>query len=448
MPTVYTPGEIDPAKRAAEELDLTIEADVAAAQPEEEMRTIEEERQGERISQTTERTAARLLVLTTDTSAFLEDGQMLNRLTTLAAIFAEIHVIVCNKKSDQNFAPVRPLENLWIYATNARHWLDMLQESKLIAAEQLEFGGGFRPDIVIAFDPYEAAVAAIGIAKKYDRPFQLHLDHDIFDTIYQKHLEHRFRRNIMVRYVMRNTDSLRAATRAIATAITDRFPKLASVTEVVPQHIDLRSIADAPNTGTIAARYPQYNFIATFIGPITHQSGAFEALNAAAGILRYPTMALLFIGDGPATKALEEEARARGVLERVLIAPPGITELMALKETHMLIYPDGKDADERTLLKAAAAGLPIVAGFSPFVNEIFTANESIYVCPMGDVPCLQQCTNELLNQSAIRKKFARNAQEEVFERVVQDADEYIVAFKDSVERVIYEQSDTAAADPS
>lgn len=44
--------------------------------------------------------------------------------------------------------------------------------------EQLEFANGFRPDLIVARDPFESAIVALKIAKKYNRPTQLHILQD------------------------------------------------------------------------------------------------------------------------------------------------------------------------------------------------------------------------------------------------------------------------------
>ena len=108
-----------------------------------------------------------------------------------------------------------------------------------------------------------------------------------------------------------------------------------------------------------------------------------------------------------------------------------------MKESHLLVFPDGKDADERVLLKAAAAGLPILTAYSDFVNELFTDGESAFICPVGDINCMQRKANIILNENVYRQKFARNAREDVLSRIEQNVDEYKLAFKESVERVLY-----------
>ncbi len=437
MVDIYTKGSLDPQKRAANDLELVIEEERTEEVPPEALVSYEEAETAERIATAPERTAARLLIYTTNTTALNPASELSERLFDVATLFAEVHVVVLTKTIEGAHESIRPADNLWVYPTNSRHGLDSIGDAKRIAAEQLEFAGGFRADIVVALDAFEAGVAAAQVAKKYQRPLQVHITNDIFDASYVKNLKSSFFKKLCRWYVFSQAPSVRAATRAIAKSILAHHPKLEATMEVVPQHIDLRHITEVKPAGVLSERFPQYNFFALFVGPLTDKSGALEALSAATGLLQYPTIALLYVGEGDVKKEIAQRAEAMGVQERVIISPPGIDRITALKEANLLIYPEGPDADERVLLEAAAANLPIVAGYSDFVNELFVDGESAFVCPTGDVVCMQDRVNLLLNDNTTRKQLARVAREDVLERVEQDVDEYRVAFKESVERVLY-----------
>jgi len=175
-----------------------------------------------------------------------------------------------------------------------------------------------------------------------------------------------------------------------------------------------------------------------FVGPLTQRSGCLEALTAAARMLQYPTISLVMLGDGPEKGELQKRAEAMGVAEQVVISPQEVEPIAAMKEANLLFYPDGIDANEQTLLEAAAAGVPIVTAENELVNELFRDGESALICKTGDISCFQEQANLLLNDVSLRKKLARNAREDVLALVVQDADEYLTAFRESVERAIYE----------
>ncbi len=437
MVDVYTKKELDPQKRAAGDLEFIIEDERAAEQPAVEMTSIEEERNSERVTAEYERTAARLLIFTTNPSALKNESDLHQRLLDIATIFAEVHVVILNKTKDGVPETLRPTTNLWLYSTNSRSAWNTIEDAKQVAIEQFEFAGGFRADIVISLDAFEAGMAALAVAQKYNRPLQIHITNDIFDKNYLKNQKNPILKKMMIWWVFRKQPGVRASTRAIAKSILERYPYLEKSLEIVPQHIDLSQVATATSTGVLVERFPQYSFIILFVGPLTHDSGAVEALIASAGLLQYPSIALMYIGEGDAKKEIESRAKAMGALEQIIISPRDIDEIAAMKEAHLLIFPDGKDADERVLLKAAAAGLPIITAYSDFVNELFTDGESAFICPAGDIQCMQIKANIILNENVYRKKFARNAREDVLARVEQNVDEYKLAFKESVERVLY-----------
>lgn len=437
MVDVYTKKELDPQKRAAGDLEFIIESDQLAEQPVVEMNSIDEERDSARVTAVSSRTAARLLIFTTNVSALVAQSDLQQRLMDIATVFAEVHVVVLSKVKDSVFGALRPAENLWLYPTNSRSGWDVITDAQRVTAEQFEFAGGFRADIIISLDAFEAGITAHSVAKKYNRPLQIHITHDIFDKTYLRNQTNPFIKKLMAWWVFRTKPSVRASTRAIAKSILEHYPYLENNLEIVPQHIDLSAVATASPNGVLSTRFPQYSFIVLFVGPLTLDSGAIEALQASAGLLQYPSICVMYIGEGSAKKEIENRAKAMGVLEQIIISPQGIDEITAMKESHLLVFPDGKDADERVLLKAAAAGLPILTAYSDFVNELFTDGESAFICPVGDINCMQRKANIILNENVYRQKFARNAREDVLSRIEQNVDEYKLAFKESVERVLY-----------
>lgn len=430
-------SELDPSVRASEDLSLTIADEATAEQSREKRADIVEEQTADAITGLSGRTTLRLLVFTGNTSVFEEGSDVYERLLDIAPLFSEVHVVVLNKATEKVYEAVRLAPNLWVYPTNSRHTWAAIGNAKQITAEQFEFGGGFRADIVIALDAFLAGVVATQVAKKYDRPIQIHLTNNIFDSAYISTQPGSFYKKLMMWYVFRRGPHVRVSTRAIAKSFLLRYPKLEEKLEVVPQHIDIKHILEAKPSGTLNARFPQYNFFTLFVGPLTDESGALQALSAAKLLLRYPTICLLFLGEGELKGELEQRAEALKVKEQVIISPKDIDVIAAMKEAQILFFPDGKYADERILLQAAAAGLPIVTAASDFVDELFTDGESAFVCAPGDVNCMQEKANILLNENRYRTKFARNAREDVLERVEQDVDSYRLAFKESIERVVY-----------
>ena len=438
MVEVYTKKELDPQKRAAGDLEMIIQDDISSEMKQVEMSSVADERKAARVTDSYERTAARLLIFTTDVKALNPDSDMYGRLADISSIFSEVHVVVLSRKKDGNQEPIRSNDNLWLYPTSSRSGLAMIDDAKLIAEEQFEFAGGFRADIVISFDAYEAGMVAMLVAKKYNRPFQVHLNNDIFDKNFIKKQKNPLFKKWMAWRVFRNNPSVRVSSRVIAKSVLDKYPALENGLDIVPNHIDLAYLAAAKNIGVLSSRFPQYSFVILFVGPLTHESGAIEALLASADLLLYPSICLMYIGEGSAKKEIEKQAEAMGVLEQVVISPVEIDVVSAMKESAMLVFPDGKDADERVLLKAAAAGLPILTANSDFVSELFTDGESAFICEPGDMQCFKRKANIMLNENVYRRKFSRTAREDVFERVEQDVDQYKLAFKESVERVLYD----------
>lgn len=430
--------ETTPEEKMAAEIGAVIDQQLTNESPERITTDAYEEQSAHRVVGEEKRTQTRLLIFTTNKSSADPASSLGARLLDLATMFAEIHVVVLNIASAGPVESGKLGDNVWLYATNSRHSLDAYFDGKKIAGKELEFANGFRADIVLALDPYLSGVVAGAVAKKFNRPLQVHLTTNIFDSYYQKQLPHPWVKSMMLRAVFKQAASVRVAGRNIQQRLLEKYPELATVTELIPTYVDLLSVRDFEPSGELPSRYPESNLIMLFLGPLREGGGVMEALEAARLVLQYPTAALLIIGEGPLLQELQKRVETLHLSEQVMINPPGISELTALHESHFLIYPGGAGADNTVVMKAAAAGLPMAAGRTELVNNLFTDDVSALICNQGDVSCLRQALNRYLNENVLRKRIAREARADIFDRVEQDVEAYKNSIRISIEKALYD----------
>lgn len=400
------------------------------------------------ITTNVKRTAARILVCTQD--ALLLDSQSRSHedFLRIARIFAEVHIVLLRTGQRAEEEKIRLTDSVWVYPVYSRRVHALADTALDRVARELVYGNSFRPDIVIAHDVREAGEAARRIAFEYNRPLQLHISELVFSGEYQSKYDLSRRQIERCDQILSDATSIRVATDKVYAHFIEHAPALADQIEVLPQYINFGAYAKTDGGTALQARFPQFAFISVFIGPLTEAGGAYKALVAAQDTMRYPSVGMLMVGEG-AREPIVERARALGIDERVVVAPPGVSEVEVLSAAKLCICPAGSDADPYAALKAVSAGVPVVAEATQLILDLFTDGETAMVCGQGDLSCLRIACNSLLSNNALRRKLSRRARETVLSRIEQDEDVYTTAYKESIERAIVEYvsrtSRTAAA---
>ena len=120
---------------------------------------------------------------------------------------------------------------------------------------------------------------------------------------------------------------------------------------------------------------PENCLVIGFVGRILEWKGPKLLLESFSGIIKaHPDIRLVFVGDGPDKKGLENQARALGINERVYFT--GFTQNVAAWYRTFDIFVHASIEDEpfaTTVVEAAFAKLPMVAtntgGTKEFVDE-------------------------------------------------------------------------------
>lgn len=378
----------------------------------------------------------RLLVLTKDQSVTDEHSDFVKRLDHLKDRVREIHVIVLQSKSDAK-APLisRPFQNVWIYQTASTAWWRQPFDAYHLVEEQMVFGGIFHGDVIVAEDAYESGLAGHYLAKKYQAPFQLHIYDDFYDDAYLKTTEHPRLYGWVAKYLLERVRSVRTKTEMQKEAVIAENKVLKDKVETLPRYYNLEAWRDSEPVFDLREKYPQYKFLMLNISLMKKSSHSREVLIGAAKILKqYATAGLVIVGGGPQRAQLEKLAVALGIQRQVQFEPMPRDVTSHLKSAHVLIHLSEDSEEDSTILAAASVKLPIVALNSGLARTLFVDDESAQLCDTIDMECVSDAINRYLNENRERSEFALRAYEAVFEKVVQDYDAYIEAYKNSIER--------------
>ncbi len=181
------------------------------------------------------------------------------------------------------------------------------------------------------------------------------------------------------------------------------------------------SVAPAAATGEDAARALSVKLglgegerVILSVGRLSQEKGHAD-LVAALGHLRSlaPDLSfrLVLVGDGPERTRLEEDARARGLSERVVFAGhhADVRPFYALAD--VLVLPSYSEGSPNVLLEAMAAGLPVVATAVGGVPEIVEHEESALLVAPRDEQALAAAVARILSDAPLARGLAAKAAE-------------------------------------
>jgi hypothetical protein len=98
---------------------------------------------------------------------------------------------------------------------------------------------------------------------------------------------------------------------------------------------------------------------------------------------------------------------------------------------------DRTAASEEIVIKAAAAGMPIVAADTELRNDLFADGRHAFIIEEDTPNAYARALQQLLSNVTLRKSFGRNAQKIVKQRIEEDPRMYRIAYRDSIEDVLF-----------
>lgn len=433
---------IDPSKRAGFALDTIIESTSEEALARQELQTsIEDElRKAPVANVVSDRSQSRLLFVTRDLSVLQEGSVARLNMLNLSDTFSEIHILVLCESWQAKKGSERIAKNTWVYTTSTRFFIQQPFAALSVAHSQLQFADGFRPDIVIALDPFESGLCGLLIAEKYDRAFQVHVTEDMFAPDFlAKDDRNKLRMRIM-KYVLKRTQSVRTVTLNLKTKLQKSFPHITDIS-LLPRHYDIKTLMEIGASENATDPFPQYVFKVLFVGKLDHESTLFRALDASRSILVSKSIGFLVLGDGPNLKEFQERANILGIAQQVVFQKDQSKLIEYLAVADVLLCTDTTEGSDEIVIKAAAAGLPIVAARTPLREDLFVDGESAFLCDPEDTLDFSQKLVKFLNTNTLRTQFEENAKDIVKVRLEEDPAVYKLAYRTAIESV-YEGIET------
>ncbi|MEK7639435.1 MAG: glycosyltransferase [Patescibacteria group bacterium] len=436
----------DISEHATSELEYVLDEEKKSREPVVPRVTAEEAMTHKRVYQAdSSRDVTRVLFISTDTALLNPTTQSLDGYVNLSDLFDEVHILILRRGITSTNPVLRVGTNVWMYTASARYWWLLPAAGKKVIEDQLVFASGFRPDLIVARDPFESALVALSIGKKYKRPTQLHVLEDFTTKSFLKKHHSNFWRRFIPRFTVTKFLSIRTATDLIEDMLHKYFK--APDINTLPRLHSYESLISAPVTLDLKEKYRPFTFIILFIGKLSHQSTLFRAIDATRFVLRNPRVGLVVLGDGPARLEFQKRTEILGIKEQVVFETRESDIVPYIKSANLLVVTDTDADSEEIVLQGAAAGIPMVMAETERRADVFIDGQSTYLCEPTDTQVFADRINELLNNIGTRRLFTETAQAMISLKFHQDPEEYREAYRMSIEQALFVEPAKASKVP-
>lgn len=431
-------GMEDAASRASSELEYVLRD----SKKKEDVKkvTVEEALNQDRVYQSSStRNVTRVLFISKDISLLNPTTQTLDGFLNVSDLFEEVHILILRQGIAPKNPVLRPAQNVWIYTAAAPFWWLTPAAGQRVIEEQLVFAAGFRPDLIVARDPFESAWCASAIARRFERPSQLHVLDDYTSADFAQKEPNNFWRKFLPRRTVKKFLSVRTATSNIERIIAKRFtiPDLS----VLPRFQNYEALMKVSPTINLKEKYKPFVFILLYIGKLNHESTLYRAIDAARFVLHNPRVGMVVVGDGVAKKEFQKRTKILGIEKQVVFESHVSDVVPYLKSANLLIATDTDSDADQVVLQGAAAGIPLIMSRTQRREDIFEHGTSAYLCEETDIQAFTDRINDILNNVGLRKIFAQNAEALIIQKFHEDPHEYKEAYRTSIEQALFIEPD-------
>ncbi|MEM9336982.1 MAG: glycosyltransferase [Patescibacteria group bacterium] len=388
------------------------------------------------------RSKTRVLFVTSDEAYINPTTDALGVFYDFARQFDEMHIIVLRAGIKPRTPSIRVRENIWLYIAHANYWWwTPVVASEVVAKNELVFASGFRPDVVVALEPYEAGLAARWIGKTYNRPVQVHVREDFYSRVFTRSNPHSWLRRRLAHYILRRSQQVAVATENIKHKLQARFSGIHTFHRL-PRFHNFSAIQEATVTHSLRTTYPQYEFLMLYIGSLGYDSELHTVLDAVKYKLANPRVGLVIVGDGKAKGEFQRKAEKLGLATQVMFLPRDKKEISYLKTADVLLVSDVTGESNEVVLRGVAAGIPMILSETELRSDLFKDGESAFLYQSRDRADLTQRVNSFFHE---RERYSLQFKDRMKlllqDKLHEDPVTYRTQFRDVVESVFLEEDE-------
>lgn len=308
----------------------------------------------------------RILVLSTDSNAFIEGSAVARRFRLQAATVERLDILV----------PHGPGALVQLAGNSAARGFGLGK-----------IGGFFRtlaaswritrPDVVSAQDPFLIGLLGWVIARMRGAKFHVQVHTDVFDPGFAAHSSANRLKVLLARFIFGRADSIRVVSERTKKSITARG--IRAEVSVLPVFIDAEA-AEKVVPFNRHQRYPQFEKLLLFAGRLEPEKNAAGALHAMAEILKEePRTGLIVLGGGSQRIYLESLARELGIVAHVVFEPYQ-DPFPFYKAADLLLVTSRYEGYGMAVVEALLSGCPVVSldvGIAGEVGALITSFENM-----------------------------------------------------------------------
>lgn len=353
----------------------------------------------------------KILAIGPDKDLFKEDNIVRTRQRSYGSLVEEIHIIVFASKK-LGFKKQKIAHNVWVYPTNSSNKFSFFIDAYNLGRKILKEEGKW---LISAQDPFESGVVGYMLKKKCGVPLQLQEHGAFFSTPHwRKESFLNFIRYCLSGFLIQKADGVRVVARRIKkTLVLKGVPEEKMTT--VNVRTNTKDWSSKEPKLKLHNMYPEAGAIIITAGRLVKQKNIPLLIYAFKDVLvKYPETLLLIIGEGPLEKKLKKLACDLRVDKRIIFLPWTDDAVSYFKTADIYALPSNYEGWGRVIIEAMAAKLPTVMTDVGCANEVFKNNEDGFVVPVDDREAFSKALLKMVEDPALRDRFARNA----FDKVV------------------------------
>jgi glycosyltransferase involved in cell wall biosynthesis len=336
----------------------------------------------------------KVLFISNDPTMFTRGSSSRERMRTYAKHFEELHII---SPAPTHF--VDQQDNLFLYSIP----VSRLNRVKLYAdrAHTLIKDRGI--ELVSSQDPFELGFAALRAVRGTRAKLHVQVHTDFLSSAFVRSgtpLLNRVR-CLLADRVLPKAAGIRTVSARIKNSLTRRYgPRI-----VEPSVIPVLVSRDLPTPLPLPPAHFTFSFVT--IGRLEAEK-RFEDIIAALKVLP-PACGLYIIGGGRERAKLEDEARNRGLADRVVMLGERSDARALLASANAYVQASAFEGYGRTFIEAALANVPIVSTDVGIMNDVFIHEREALVVPPGDVKALAVAMKRVSEEPELARSLAQSA---------------------------------------
>lgn len=378
----------------------------------------------------------KLLVIGTDKSIFKPGAEARARIEEYGRLFEELHIIIY---TEPGFSETALSSGVKLYPTNSR-FLPLRPFKAANMAVKIIRERAI--DLVSVQDPTESGAAGWLAKKRTGLPLHIQVHADIASPFFRRNSwKERMRWWVACR-VIPCGDKFRVVSERIKNSLISQFGIGGYKIAVLPIFVDRESIARAKPSFDLSEKYPEFDFIILMVSRLVREKNINLALQALKELFKvFPRTGLVIVGDGPELRNLQPTTYNLQLTDNVRFDGWQSNLVSYYKTADLYLLTSNFEGYSRSVVEAAAAGLPVVMTDVGVAGEVIRDGETGRVVPVGDSQALASTLLDARQNYHRMKAMAKRAQAKVLAIEPRTWEEYLKRYRGSLAAMLNGNSD-------